>query len=194
MSSCPRCAPAPGDLATLRVASPVGEVELLGCHVCGGVFIDKAKLAAVCPTVAHLPDHAPEVAMTGARGAGIAFCPRCSATPHQIDLVGVEVDFCTNCHGVWLDGSDFQESPFSEKKGAPPANAPYRAAPADLVGGDGLVPCAYCEQRFPPQDLSFWEHGRICRTCLGEREMKRAVRSARASRTWLDDFFEALGG
>ncbi len=193
MSTCPRCAPAPGDLTTWRAASPAGEVDLLGCNTCGGVFIDRQKLAAVCPTAAHLPDHVGEVALTGKPGAGIAFCPGCSNVPHQVELVGVRLDFCTSCHGVWLDASDYEESPFSEKKGVPPPNAPYRARPAELSGSDGLAACVYCNQRFPPQELAFWEHGRICRACMASRAMKRASRIARESeRSWIDDFFDRL--
>jgi Zn-finger nucleic acid-binding protein len=133
------------------------------------------------------------VELTGSRGAGIAFCPRCSSVPYQLELVGVMLDFCTRCHGVWLDGSDYQEAPFSDKNGPPRPRAPYRAHAAELAATDGRVACVYCNQRFAPPELMFWEHGRICRPCMAARSVRRAARITRESkRTWVDDFFDAL--
>lgn len=190
MSRCPRCV-AQVELTRWRARSPVGEVELTGCDSCGGVFIDKANLAAVCPTAAHLPDHAGEVALTGSPGAGIPFCPRCSGTPHQLELVGVLLDFCTRCHGVWLDAVDYQEAAFTEQRAAPPPRAPYRARATELTAPDRRETCSHCGEKHEPSELAFSEHGRICRGCMAARDVRRAKLATR-NQSWLDDFFEAL--
>src|SRR5262245_50208474 len=111
MPRCPRCAlwEVAHDLAHWKATVESGEVEVLGCARCHGLFIRRDKLALICPTAAHLPDHAGEVALTAKEGAGIRTCPGCDQPPHEIDLVGVPVDFCTHCHGLWLDGSEYDE-------------------------------------------------------------------------------------
>ena len=107
---CPRCKNAS---LTPRDVIPTGggvPAEIHRCETCKGVWLDAGTLLAICPTVAHLAAHRDEVVVTGQAGGGIAVCPRCRLTPDPIDVLGVPVDFCVHCEGVWLDGDEYEES------------------------------------------------------------------------------------
>ncbi len=189
---CPRCAQESGrELAAARAAVEVGEIDLLACAACGGIFIASTQLALVCPTASHLPEHKGEVELTGGRGRGIEGCPGCSAAPYEINLAGVMVDFCTRCHGLWLDGSEYGEAPTLERREAAPQN-PYRRSAPEVGEQRSQLPCAYCGERFAPNVLGFWEHGRLCRACLGRRQNRQAIR--RAEGDWLDELVSGLTG
>lgn len=59
-------------------------------------------------------------------------CPKCSIPLSMSDRSGVEIDFCPQCRGVWLDRGELDK--IIERSGlaaAPPsAAAPVRAAAA----------------------------------------------------------------
>ena len=188
---CPRC-PGALPLSTWRVPSPEGDVELQGCDTCQGLYLTKAQQKSACPTVSHLPDHVDEVALTGKAGAGIGHCPACNAVPFQVELVGVWVDFCVSCLGVWLDGSDYQEAAFEPDRAAR-ARAPYREE-AGAALAQTQVKCVYCERLFEPNELMFWEHGRICRGCKQVRDVRAAEREqgTSANSSWLDQLVSAI--
>lgn len=188
---CPRCHD--GAALSLReVETEAGRATLRVCEGCGGLFLAKDQLA-ICPTVAHLPANAYEVTLTGALGAGITGCPGCGAAPYQLELAGVAVDFCVGCHGVWLDGHDFQEAAFAARSDRDARTGdPYRASAREIEGPRGLEPCADCGGRFAPNELGFWEHGRICRSCRQVRDLHRAERRAATERTWLDALVDLL--
>lgn len=156
-----------------------GLVNVLGCETCHGIFIQRDVLGKVCPTAAHLPDHSGEVALTGAPGRGVSSCPGCGQTPHEVELVGVHLDFCTHCHGLWLDGDEYDEAALiRRKKQALAARSPYRAEKKHSK--ENTEPCAYCHVSFPVDQLGYWEHGRVCRGCLGEYEVAKGMH-----RNWL---------
>ncbi len=57
-------------------------------------------------------------------------CPRCNVTLMMTDRQGVEVDYCPQCRGVWLDRGEVdklveREAAFSE----PSQYAPYSPNP-----------------------------------------------------------------
>ena len=123
------------------------------CDGCRGVWLDGETLMSICPTLAHLPDHREEIALTGAQGAGIALCLRCGAPPFEYEVLGVAIDFCTQCNGVWLDGDEYEEAMLG---GAGPAadqtrGGPYRRAASVLAGG---IKCAYCGTVTDPKNKS----------------------------------------
>jgi len=37
-------------------------------------------------------------------------CPNCGATLTTLPMHGIEVDECPNCHGLWFDPSEFEET------------------------------------------------------------------------------------
>lgn len=49
-------------------------------------------------------------------------CPNCDNQMHMTDRQGVEIDFCRNCRGIWLDRGELDKlielSNFAERTGA----------------------------------------------------------------------------
>lgn len=170
--SCPRC---DVPLSSIRAASHAGgaPVELDVCDRCQGLWIDGGELAAVCPTVAHLPERRTEVCLLGQKGAGIQRCPRCGQVPYELVVLEVAVDFCAGCAGVWFDGDEYGEIPF---EGASTVDArragPYRAAALDAARS-GEVTCAYCSTKAPIKETFMWEKGLVCRSCHAARSQAR---------------------
>jgi Zn-finger nucleic acid-binding protein len=174
---CPRCA---GASLTDRRVNPTGggaAVDVYLCERCRGVWLDGETLMSICPTLAHLPDHREEIALTGAQGAGIALCLRCGAPPFEYEVLGVAIDFCTQCNGVWLDGDEYEEAMLG---GAGPAadqtrGGPYRRAASVLAGG---IKCAYCGTVTDPKKTYVRELGPACGACHFQREQRNAERRA----------------
>lgn len=46
-------------------------------------------------------------------------CPNCNDTLVMTDRQGVEIDYCPNCRGVWLDRGELDK--IIERSAAPPA-------------------------------------------------------------------------
>jgi hypothetical protein len=80
-------------------------------------------------------------------------------------VLGVSIDFCAGCAGVWFDGDEYGEIPF---EGASTVDArkagPYRAAALDAARS-GEVSCAYCARKVPLKQTFMWEKGLVCRFC-----------------------------
>jgi len=189
---CPRCPEKP--LEERRVV-PSGGGPAASVHVCGGclgVWLDGHTLAGLCPTLAHLPEHRGEVALLGREGAGIARCLRCAVAPFEYDVLGVAIDFCLRCHGVWLDGDEYEESLFdgtasaaAEPRGPPRTGrrrarwrGASRGAPtATTRSTRGARSCASSVLRARAATTS---------TSRGPRSNARRMRcaSAACSRTW----------
>ena len=55
-------------------------------------------------------------------------CPKCNVPLSMADRQGVEIDFCPQCRGVWLDRGELdkiiERSGFSAPAATPPAPAP----------------------------------------------------------------------
>jgi Zn-finger nucleic acid-binding protein len=172
---CPRCAGA--SLADRRV-NPTGggaAVDVYLCDGCRGVWLDGETLMSICPTLAHLPDHRGEIALTGQQGAGIALCLRCGAPPYEYQVLGVAIDFCTRCNGVWLDGDEYEEAMLGAASPAADQarGGPYRRA-ASALSGD--IKCAYCGTPTDPKKTYVRELGPACGPCHFQRELARSVR------------------
>lgn len=167
--TCPRCSI---PLTPVRAAPHTGgaPVELDLCDRCQGLWIDGPELAAVCPTVAHLPDHRGEVALRGKQGAGIQQCPRCGKTPYEFDIAEVLIDFCAGCAGVWFDGDEYGEIPFDRPASSAdaPQGGPYRKAAVE-VARSGEVTCSGCGAKTPFKHTHMWEQGLLCRACHAVR-------------------------
>jgi Zn-finger nucleic acid-binding protein len=180
---CPRCA---STLLTERPISPTGggaPMEVYLCNGCQGVWLDGPTLNAICPTLAHLPQHRDEIALVGCQGAGIALCLRCGVAPFEYQVLGVAIDFCLRCSGVWLDGDEYEEAMLT---GAEPAPAlarggPYRRS-ANALAGD--VKCAYCGASVDPKKAYVRERGAACTRCHYAQEQRVAQR--RATDAWTE--------
>lgn len=168
---CPRC---PGRALTeLRVTTTGGvSVQVHLCEQCKGVWLDGPTLMVVCPTLAHLPEHRDEIALTGAKGAGIGRCLRCAVPPFEYRVLGVAIDFCLRCHGVWLDGDEYEESMLSGAEPVETRGGPYRRAASNLASGE--VKCAYCGHSTDPKKAYVRELGPACSACHFAQEQRQA--------------------
>jgi Zn-finger nucleic acid-binding protein len=177
---CPRC---PSAQLTERSVVPAGggaSANIHHCADCKGIWLDGTVLVAICPTVAHLPDHRDEVALSGQRGAGIAICPRCKEIPYQLDVLGVPIDFCLRCHGVWLDGDEYEESLLDGAEARPaPRGGAYRKAGNRVARGD--VKCASCGTEVPMRRSFMREKGHTCANCNSTYEIAESKHRVAAS-------------
>jgi Zn-finger nucleic acid-binding protein len=170
--SCPRCTAA---LEPRRVRPVTGGAALMvhHCGACGGLWMDREVLAVLCPTVSHLPEHRVEAALLGR--ADTAACPRCRASAVGVDVVGVEVDFCVRCGGVWLDADEFEESELmGPASGSASGGGPYRRAPTSVRSS--AVACAHCGEQTPIARTLMRELGLVCPPChvAAEERLRKA--------------------
>ena len=67
-------------------------------------------------------------------------CPVCRVPLAMSDRQGIEIDYCPQCRGVWLDRGELDKiiersaPPAAE---TPPASAPQPSAPLHQAGGQG---------------------------------------------------------
>jgi len=54
-------------------------------------------------------------------------CPRCGVTLTMSERSGIEIDYCPQCRGVWLDRGELDK--ILERAAPTPAGAPPQAAP-----------------------------------------------------------------
>jgi Zn-finger nucleic acid-binding protein len=150
--------------STLTGGGP--RVTLDICPQCQGLWLDAAELAAVCPTVSHLPARKDEVLIAGEPGANIPVCPRCQAVPYEVAVMeNMLVDFCVRCHGVWLDGEEYDQISVarssSPREGAD--RGPYRT---QVDQRTGEVDCRRCSHRMALARTYVWEDGFLCPPCF----------------------------
>lgn len=143
------------------------------CPSCRGLWLDAQKLAAVCPTVADLPARKTEILLVGQAGTNIPACPRCDAVPYEFAIMeDMLVDFCPQCHGVWLDGDEYEESAF--EPAAPPRareRSPYRAS-ADKAERKSEVNCQDCARPTVVARSYIWEYGFLCHGCFAAKQQR----------------------
>lgn len=168
---CPRC---PSSQLAERHVRPTGGGGLADVHLCDtckGLWLDGPTLAAICPTLAHLPQHRDEIALVGAEGAGIERCLRCGVAPFEYRVIGVAIDFCLRCHGVWLDGDEYEEATGSEPAPVAARGGPYRRSASALAGD---VKCTYCGESVSPKRAYVRERGTACTRCHYAQEQRTA--------------------
>jgi len=95
--TCPKCKEA---LWLVNMKHFGENVEIDICKRCGGSWYDWDELAV------HVDDPHIRERLTNFPSVGVESpieCPRCSGTMKLRHEHEVEVDFCTECRGVWLD-------------------------------------------------------------------------------------------
>jgi len=189
--TCPRCKVAMAQQSAHTASGPHVSVDI--CPECKGLWIDAQNLAAVCPTVADLPARRTEILLVGHAGTNIPVCPRCDAVPYEFALMeDMLVDFCPRCHGVWLDGDEYEESAFEP---AAPRKArersPYRGT-AETTERKSEVDCRDCSRPTVIARSYIWEHGFICHACFIEKERRATTRRASRSTGPIEALLEGL--
>ncbi|APR86895.1 hypothetical protein A7982_12244 [Minicystis rosea] len=173
---CPRCAEVVLDEHRVAPAGGGAAVALSLCASCRGVWLDGHTLTALCPTLSHLPEHRDEIALLGREGEGIARCLRCHIAPFEYDVLGVAIDFCLRCYGVWLDGDEYEESLLegATDTAAEARGGPYRRTARSLPGREPR--CAYCHDSVEPRRTFMRELGIACARCHYQLEEEAADR------------------
>jgi Zn-finger nucleic acid-binding protein len=99
------------------------------CSACEGVLIDRTELAGVLGKV-----HGRSVELAAERVAQLPHsslaCPRDGSKLHRLDYQGIEVDLCSQCSSLWLDGGELDKI----RAAAKPRFKPAVAAGAVLAG------------------------------------------------------------
>jgi uncharacterized protein len=92
-------------------------------------------------------------------------CPVCRVPLTMSDRAGIEIDYCQQCRGVWLDRGELDK--IIERSAAPAPPAAQPAAPAQP---------SYQQAPYPPQQ----QHG----YGYGQKPYKKKYKS------WLDEIFD----
>jgi Zn-finger nucleic acid-binding protein len=161
--ACPRCK----QEMVLRRVHPTGaarSLEIDACGRCGGLWLDKGEAAVVFPTVAYLERRHIEITALGKPGGALSRCPRCAGELFEFSIIGVLVDYCGGCNGVWLDAEDHTGFTRGLDQAADQARgSPYRAL--EQVASAEQPRCVGCgaEARLGDMYVSF--DGLACRRC-----------------------------
>jgi len=86
------------------------------CHSCGGVWLDKDEYDSIKNGITKhkdiLIDEAKKEIITEKKRifSVVGLCPRCQVGQiNQKRILGVEVDSCTECHGVFFDNQELEK-------------------------------------------------------------------------------------
>lgn len=156
---CPRCP----ETRLLRLD------DRLACPKCHGLWLDRAQLHAVEPTLALIPLHADRALAGHTPYGGIARCPACGAPPATFPFFDVLIDWCAACGGVWLDGSELDalRRGIEEARatgGGPVSLRHFRQQAVEAVV-IGTVRCFRCDARVPLPQTWMTEDGAACGPC-----------------------------
>ena len=108
--TCPACSRKLGQYAIFGI-------EFEGCQTCHGIFLDSDELRRLKDRQGDQPDlRWLDDEITTIERSPIAVSDRCCpGCPEQklmtaiCDGTRVLLDYCVNCHGIWLDAGEFQE-------------------------------------------------------------------------------------
>ena len=103
-------------------------------------------------------------------------CPRCGAGLTMSERQGIEIDYCPQCRGVWLDRGELDK--IIERTGA--MQAPSPGGPAPDRAGQGAAG-GWTQPTVPPPQQQPWggaDHGRG----YGHGGKKR--------KSWLEEIFD----
>lgn len=94
---CPRCNVRLW-VETIKHFGPIVEIDV--CRQCGGTWYDKGELKVQIPDH-HMRHRLTDFPLVGEESP--ISCPRCGGLMRLRHEGEVEIDFCTECGGVWLD-------------------------------------------------------------------------------------------
>ena len=98
----------PADNSILQTHEGSGQ-QILFCETCHGLWLNREQLARFVrsPVGPVLLPEVKAVAGKSSRSAGLRICPSCEKTALSAKVFdGVEIDFCRQCHGIWLDAGE----------------------------------------------------------------------------------------
>jgi Zn-finger nucleic acid-binding protein len=151
------------------------------CPRCGGLWLDAGEIAVVVPQLEAVKSQAEALGTATRRGTGIPACPRCFEAPLEINVLGLAVDFCTACGGLWLDGDEHTGfSQESDRMRGLAASGPSRGAyrTAAKAAQTGLVLCSACGSETPLAKTYMSPDGAVCPACHASAVIRAADREA----------------
>ena len=176
-----------GDPATGEAPVPTGDLELDRCGSCRGTWYDRQELdqllgrdlsaefgrqarrtslrtvCAQCGAAATGPDRF----CAGCKAELTAKCPRCEVGLEVVRLAGVELDFCRQCGGLWLDEHE-----------ALALAAVFALRPPPPPTG---IRCSRCgRSNLPPTKALCTEDGLVCNECHLAARATRGEQAGRA--------------
>jgi Zn-finger nucleic acid-binding protein len=97
----------PCDDSTLRPLA-AGQCVVFKCDRCRGIWLSRETLRSLSEHLARPEVLTPPLNRhTFSRSTRL--CPVCSPEPlTKLPTHGIEVDVCSNCHGVWLDAGELR--------------------------------------------------------------------------------------
>ena len=92
----------------------VGDVEVDLCPSCGGLWLDHGEIERIGRGATEEMDKL-RTALVGSSTPDAASdtqnsCPACPGQLKEVVLGPVHVDYCTKCHGVFLDKGELDEA------------------------------------------------------------------------------------
>ena len=111
-------------------------------------------------------------------------CPRCGVVLTMSERQGIEIDYCPQCRGVWLDRGELDKIiAHSEAPGQGPSAA--QPAPGSPAGG-------WTQPAAPPPPQQPWSGGqRGYRSDDDDDDERRGYgHGGRRRSSWLKDFFD----
>ena len=110
-------------------------------------------------------------------------CPRCGVGLAMSERQGIEIDYCPQCRGVWLDRGELDKIiARSETAQAPPAAPPASGSPA----GGWTQPAAPP----PPQPWSLGQHRYRYDDDDDDDERRGYRHGGKRRKSWLKEIFD----
>jgi Zn-finger nucleic acid-binding protein len=170
---CPRCQ---STLTTHDVPGPEGGTAWVKRCTTGrqcGVWYQEADLAALHPQFADAQVRAALVTAPRDGAAPPVPCPYCGdgRALAAVRFVGVTLDVCEYCHGVWVDLDEYatlMHALRTHVTGVAFAPGPYRSVPttAAMTRQDGQwARCVRCGGEAPYAEVLFTDRGFMCFAC-----------------------------
>lgn len=107
--NCPRCSSV---LLNESIPDLSGNIEVLKCGSCRGIWLDGQKLArlgkVVEPTmleIRHIPGRKEQFKTLTCPACGTSHVMQKAEHPRDARVI---MDFCINCSGIWLDGGELE--------------------------------------------------------------------------------------
>lgn len=132
------------------------------------MFFDAAELAEVAQVLGRLPSERTSFDEAQPASPRLSACPKCGARgsdgPHELDVLGVTVDFCRSCSGVYFESGEFEALMAAT---APRERSPsYRTPPKESLASGKTFSCARCGVEKPLGDSMIVPNGLVCGSCF----------------------------
>ena len=158
MKLCPECrTPMKETAFDGRLTNPANDapvrVHMDHCQACGGHWFDRYEAEATMGLTQEVEALAAHFG-TG-QGSG-RHCPVCKIAMQQMRVLGITLDNCPGCLGLWFDGGELKA-----------LNKAVKARGVPLGGEAPYAICASCGAGpMDPGDAYYGDNGMVCGRCI----------------------------